>query len=176
MSFSSNLEKFYTPILYVAILLVGFFLNVYPRLVSAAHVLTTGSIAYFSSVAQGFWLLLVFIGMIIFLVGAINSHNKAYLLKPLYSAALISCVISVLGIYAFDLLWMYAVLSIDDSHTLSSIPVLLTEDRPIFSLDIKGELWATAARYRHEAFGRTQIAIDPFGVTRSHDFAIGKPK
>lgn len=57
----------------------------------------------------------------------------------------------------------------------SSIPVLLTYDGPVFVFDIKGELWAVTARYRSQVLGRHVVVIDPFGVTRSVDFAKGKP-
>lgn len=57
----------------------------------------------------------------------------------------------------------------------SSIPVLLTYNGPIFALDVKGELWATTARYRHEVMGRNVVVIDPFGITKGADFIKGKP-
>lgn len=37
------------------------------------------------------------------------------------------------------------------------IPALLTEDRPVFCFDPKGELWAVTAKQRAFGFGRTQI-------------------
>lgn len=43
-----------------------------------------------------------------------------------------------------------------------AIPLLLQYNGPIFSLDIKTELWTVAARHRFEKFRRRQIAIDPF--------------
>lgn len=46
-----------------------------------------------------------------------------------------------------------------------TIPALLTENRPVFVHDPKGELWATTARYRIQNFGRKIITIDPFKVT-----------
>jgi type IV secretory pathway TraG/TraD family ATPase VirD4 len=58
----------------------------------------------------------------------------------------------------------------------SSIPALLTYDGPVFVLDVKGELWATTARYRHEVMKRDVVVIDPFGVTRTPEFSKGKPE
>jgi type IV secretion system protein VirD4 len=58
----------------------------------------------------------------------------------------------------------------------SSIPVLLTENRPVFVLDFKGELWATTARHRAEVFGRKVITIDPFNIIQEEAFSQGKPE
>ena len=60
--------------------------------------------------------------------------------------------------------------------TTSSIPILLTYPGPAFVFDIKGELWATTAKYRAEHFGRHVVVIDPYGVTKSQAFAENKPK
>ncbi len=60
--------------------------------------------------------------------------------------------------------------------TSSSIPVLLTHKGPVFVFDIKGELWATTARYRSDVLKRQVIVIDPFNVTRGKDFRAGKPE
>lgn len=58
----------------------------------------------------------------------------------------------------------------------SSIPVLLSYNGPVFVLDVKGELWATTARYRHEVLKRDVVVIDPFGITKGADFIKGKPE
>jgi type IV secretion system protein VirD4 len=58
----------------------------------------------------------------------------------------------------------------------SSIPGLLTHDGPAFIFDIKGELWATTARYRSETLGRKIVVIDPYRLTKSEDFIKGKPE
>lgn len=58
----------------------------------------------------------------------------------------------------------------------SSIPVLLSYNGPVFVLDVKGELWATTARYRHEVLKHDVVVIDPFGITKGHDFTKGKPE
>ncbi len=58
--------------------------------------------------------------------------------------------------------------------TSSTIPALLSHNGPVFIFDIKGELWATTARYRAETFGRQLIVIDPYGVTASKDFTKDK--
>lgn len=57
----------------------------------------------------------------------------------------------------------------------SSIPALLSYDGPVFVFDVKGEMWAVTARYRHEVLKREVVVIDPFGVTKGHDFQKGKP-
>lgn len=59
--------------------------------------------------------------------------------------------------------------------TCSSIPVLLSHEGPCFVFDIKGELWATTARYRQSTLKRKVVAIDPFKVTQSVDFQKDKP-
>ena len=59
--------------------------------------------------------------------------------------------------------------------TASSIPILLTHKGPVFVFDIKGELWATTARYRSDVLKRQVIVIDPFNVTRGKDFIKDKP-
>jgi type IV secretory pathway TraG/TraD family ATPase VirD4 len=51
-----------------------------------------------------------------------------------------------------------------------TIPALLTEDRPCFVHDPKGELWAVTAAYRIKKFDRKIITIDPFGVTNQEGF------
>lgn len=58
--------------------------------------------------------------------------------------------------------------------TSSSIPALLSHDGPVFVFDVKGELWATTARYRSETLKRQIIVIDPYKVTKGKDFAEGK--
>jgi type IV secretion system protein VirD4 len=58
----------------------------------------------------------------------------------------------------------------------SSIPLLLTYDGPVFVFDSKGELWVVTARYRSEVLKREVVVIDPFGITKSVDFAKGKPE
>ncbi|MDX2164233.1 MAG: type IV secretory system conjugative DNA transfer family protein [Gammaproteobacteria bacterium] len=60
--------------------------------------------------------------------------------------------------------------------TSSTIPALLSHKGPVFVFDIKGELWATTARYRSETLGRKIVVIDPYDVTRSQDFAKNKPE
>jgi type IV secretory pathway TraG/TraD family ATPase VirD4 len=60
--------------------------------------------------------------------------------------------------------------------TASSIPLLLSHKGPVFVFDIRGELWATTARYRAQTLGRHVIVIDPFGVTKGPDFQQGKPE
>ncbi len=45
-----------------------------------------------------------------------------------------------------------------------AIPFLLQYDGPVFAMDLKGELWAVAARFRYEVLKRQQYAIDPFNV------------
>jgi len=60
--------------------------------------------------------------------------------------------------------------------TTSSIPVLLSHTGPAFVFDVKGELWATTARYRSEVMGRNVIVIDPFNITRTDDFRKDKPE
>lgn len=58
--------------------------------------------------------------------------------------------------------------------TVSSIPVLLSHHGPTFVFDIKGELWATTARYRQEVLKRQVVVIDPYGITQSDSFQMGK--
>ncbi|MBS0359520.1 MAG: type IV secretory system conjugative DNA transfer family protein [Proteobacteria bacterium] len=60
--------------------------------------------------------------------------------------------------------------------TTSSIPVLLSHTGPAFVFDIKGELWATTARYRSKVLGRKVILIDPYRITAAADFKAKKPK
>ena len=62
--------------------------------------------------------------------------------------------------------------------TAIAIPALLTEDRPFFVNDVRGELWAVTARHRRTGFGRTRkvIAIDPFGVLQQAEFQKNKPR
>ena len=57
----------------------------------------------------------------------------------------------------------------------SSINALLTHLGNLFVFDIKGELWATTARYRMENLGQQVISIDPYGLTRGKDFIKKKP-
>ena len=54
-------------------------------------------------------------------------------------------------------------------------PALLTEDRPVFVNDPKGELWAVAGRHRHLTFNRESVVLDPYGVTRTAKFMEDKP-
>lgn len=58
----------------------------------------------------------------------------------------------------------------------STMIALLSYFGPIFAFDVKGELWATTARYRSEVLKRNVIALDPYGVTKSADFRHGKPE
>lgn len=58
--------------------------------------------------------------------------------------------------------------------TSSTIPVLLSYDGPILVFDVKGELWATTARYRSEVLKRHVVVIDPYQVTKGKDFIQGK--
>jgi len=58
----------------------------------------------------------------------------------------------------------------------SSIPLLLSHTGPAFVFDVKGELWATTARYRHEVLGHQVVVIDPFGITQQKSFKAGKSK
>lgn len=58
----------------------------------------------------------------------------------------------------------------------SSIPALLSYDGPVFVFDVKGEMWAVTARYRHQVLKRKVVVIDPFGITKGRDFQKGKPK
>jgi len=60
--------------------------------------------------------------------------------------------------------------------TSSTIPALLSHNGPVFVFDIKGELWATTARYRSEVLKRNIVVIDPYGVTQGKDFAENKPE
>ena len=60
--------------------------------------------------------------------------------------------------------------------TCSSIPVLLEHAGPVFVLDIKGELFATTAKYRFEVMGRKPIVIDPFGITKTASFCKDFPE
>ncbi|MEI6057235.1 MAG: type IV secretory system conjugative DNA transfer family protein, partial [Lentisphaerota bacterium] len=53
-----------------------------------------------------------------------------------------------------------------------TIPALLTENRPVFVHDPKGELFAVTAKHRIEKFGREIILFDPFGVTLKSDVAV----
>ena len=57
----------------------------------------------------------------------------------------------------------------------SSIPILLSYDGPAFVFDVKGELWATTARYRAKELGHQVIVIDPYNVTKGPDFIRNKP-
>jgi len=57
----------------------------------------------------------------------------------------------------------------------ASIPALLSYEGPVFVFDVKGELWATTARYRAQTLNRKIITIDPFGVTKQPHFAAHKP-
>ena len=54
-------------------------------------------------------------------------------------------------------------------------PALLTENRPVFVNDPKGELWAVAGRHRHLNFNRESVVLDPYGVTRTAKFMEDKP-
>ncbi len=58
----------------------------------------------------------------------------------------------------------------------SSVNVLLSHPGNCFVFDIKGELWAVTSRFRREAFNKAVVALDPYGLTRSPDFAKGKDK
>lgn len=58
--------------------------------------------------------------------------------------------------------------------TCSSIPILLSHSGPAFVFDVKGELWATTARYRAKELGHQVIVIDPYNVTKGADFTLGK--
>lgn len=58
----------------------------------------------------------------------------------------------------------------------SSIPVLLSHNGPAFVMDVKGELWATTARFRSDILKRQVVVIDPFNLTKSKDFSKGKSK
>ena len=60
--------------------------------------------------------------------------------------------------------------------TCSSIPMLLSYNGPVFVFDVKGELWATTARYRTEAMGRKVIVIDPYRLRQQKDFKENRPK
>lgn len=60
--------------------------------------------------------------------------------------------------------------------TASSIVALLTHEGSVFAWDIKGELWAIAARYRSEVLKRKIVVIDPYNITQGRDFSKGKPK
>ncbi len=57
-----------------------------------------------------------------------------------------------------------------------TIPALLTENRPCFIHDPKGELWAVTAAYRIKNFNRKIITVDPFGVTEDSLFKDGQKK
>lgn len=59
--------------------------------------------------------------------------------------------------------------------TCSSIPLLLNHTGPIFALDIKGELFATTAKYRWEVLKRKPILLDPFGIMQSPSFKSQLP-
>jgi type IV secretion system protein VirD4 len=56
------------------------------------------------------------------------------------------------------------------------IPALLTEDRPVFCFDPKGELWAVTAKHRATGFGRNRkvITIDPFQLIQRKDLSKNK--
>jgi len=54
-----------------------------------------------------------------------------------------------------------------------TIPALLTENRPCFVHDPKGELWAVTAAFRIKNFSRNIITVDPFGVTEDPLFKRG---
>ena len=54
------------------------------------------------------------------------------------------------------------------------IPTLLTQNRPMFIHDLKGELWAVTARHRHDVFGHEIALIDPYGITKEKEFQAGK--
>ncbi len=54
------------------------------------------------------------------------------------------------------------------------IPTLLTQKRPMFIHDLKGELWAVTARHRHDVFGHEIALIDPYGITKEKEFQAGK--
>ncbi|MBY0378400.1 MAG: type IV secretory system conjugative DNA transfer family protein, partial [Gammaproteobacteria bacterium] len=58
--------------------------------------------------------------------------------------------------------------------TVSSIPLLLQHDGPVFAFDVKGELWAVTSSYRQKTMGRQVIAIDPFKIIQQKSFAEGK--
>jgi len=55
-----------------------------------------------------------------------------------------------------------------------TIPALLTENRPVFVHDPKGELWATTARHRMNKFKRKIITIDPFRVTSQEGYPVNE--
>lgn len=56
------------------------------------------------------------------------------------------------------------------------MPTLLSENRPMFVNDPKGELWGVTARYRHIDLGRDVVVLDPFSVTREPKFLKDKPE
>ena len=58
--------------------------------------------------------------------------------------------------------------------TASSMLALLSYNGPMFTFDVKGELWVTTARYRAEVFKRKIVVIDPFRITKSQDFIKNK--
>lgn len=58
--------------------------------------------------------------------------------------------------------------------TVSSIPLLLQHDGPVFVLDVKGELWAVSAEYRQTHMKRKVVTIDPFKIIQQKSFAKDK--
>ncbi len=55
------------------------------------------------------------------------------------------------------------------------IPTLLTQKRPMFIYDCKGELWAVTARHRCEVFGHEIAMLDPYSITKTPEFIANKP-
>ncbi len=59
--------------------------------------------------------------------------------------------------------------------SLKYISALLTEDRPAFILDVKGELCATTGRCRIDKMGRQAIVVDAYRIMQTPDFIKSKP-
>ncbi len=54
--------------------------------------------------------------------------------------------------------------------TSSSIPILLQHEGSALICDVKGELFAVTARFRHEVLKHQVVVIDPFGITKTEAF------
>lgn len=100
-------EKLASILLFIAVLVIGFFLCVYLRLASAIYILMADNVNYFASTMNDVISSLLFVALIIICTFVINSLNKKYLLKPLYLAGIASSALSIVGMFISDLFWMY---------------------------------------------------------------------
>lgn len=107
---SKQNDKLLAVALFSSVLITGLFLNIYLRLASALHAVFAYDFIYFGSRSISLWMLLAFVLMVIFLMYIINFYHKEYLLKPLYLSAIVTLILSMLGMLASDLIWMVEIL------------------------------------------------------------------